>query len=131
MDEKICIGCKYSDAYSSFSELKKNKWIPILACRVLNPHAPTPCKHIFACPFVPSNGKDPGYIDLMRTIRVFLINHLDLARGLWDEMTLSDNDQDGKYTLGKEIVKLETYERDLTVRLIRAMRREEEKKNHE
>lgn len=130
MDEKICISCKYSDDYSSFSELKKDKWIPILACRALNPHAPTPCKHIFACPFVPSNGKDPAYIDLMRTIRVSLIKHLNLARGLWDEMYLS-NDQDGQYTLGEEIPKLETYERDLTVRLIRAMHREEEKKNHE
>lgn len=131
MDEKICIGCKYSDAYSGFVERKKNKWIPILACRVLNPHAPTICKHIVACPFVPSNGNDPAYIDLMRTIRVDLVKYLNTARGLWDEMVLSDDDMDGKNALGGEISALENYERELTARLIRAMRREEEKKNHE
>lgn len=118
MDEKICIGCKYSEAYT------------VLKCRVLSSAAPEPCEYISACPFVPSNGKDPAYIDLLRTIRMGLVKYLNTARGLWEAMALSD-DLDGQYALDKEITALDNHERKLTVRLIRAMRREEEKKNHE
>lgn len=130
MDEKICIGCKYSDNYG-FPTFTSGEWKQPLKCPVLNPYAPKACESISACPFVPSNGKDPAYIDLMRTIRMGLVKYLNMANGLWDEMVLRDDDMAGQYALGEEIPALENYERELTVRLIRVMRREEKKKNHE
>lgn len=128
MDEKICIGCKYSEAYQGFP-IVNGKFSTVLKCHVLSSVAPEPCECISACPFVPKTGRDPAYLTLMKTELLDLTKNINMAKHILDETVFLEDSYYGRYVLGKEIKNMKNYERELTSRLIKAMRWEEEKKN--